>query len=556
MLRCGVLSIASLLLASCGGAEPSDTNVELTVDTNVSDAKASIGFSPPTISKATTFLTAPSREDGTIDYVEAIDAARKNKTTPENNAFKLIIQAHGPSGLPSGMGDAILKKLGITSLGDGPFFIGMAAFFESRKDDVDLKEIVKSIEDKRESEIKSFFFQRRDAAAIADDSLWKSSQQPWVTKDYPLIAGWLAENREPFDILLEATKRKNFYVPRIHIKGASEPTSLSTDTAIANLRFDQIARFFCSVALWQAHEEDNDTPWDYLMAAQRLAALLEQQRHTTGIMGGHHVRMIADDGVIAFLTSAKLTNDELTQFEKSYRNVQSTRSILNAVDLDERVFALAGVMEVYRDAPNRRHLKPHLKTFYQYADVDAVLRRVNRHFDSKLPILRDQDYQSFKKKSDTFRRRIDTVLKAVRFNGQDVDAWFSFPENATEEAKRQRVTQAFGDSLTTVTTPIHLPQSHFLIRMRRELILVAFGLERYRLEHGRYPDRITDAVPLHVKLIPTDLFSKQRDPVRYKRTKDGYVLYSVGPNGKDDGASPSIDDGDDISVVVPVLVED
>ena len=59
-----------------------------------------------------------------------------------------------------------------------------------------------------------------------------------------------------------------------------------------------------------------------------------------------------------------------------------------------------------------------------------------------------------------------------------------------------------------------------------EAARMACALERYRLEHGSFPDSLTDG--------PMDVMDGK--PLRYHKTSNGgYVLYSIGWNGVDDG---------------------
>jgi hypothetical protein len=84
------------------------------------------------------------------------------------------------------------------------------------------------------------------------------------------------------------------------------------------------------------------------------------------------------------------------------------------------------------------------------------------------------------------------------------------------------------------------------------LTKLAIVLHIYRLENGQYPERLQDLVPKYLPKLPEDLFSGQ--PPIYRRTEKGFVLYSVGPNGKDDGGRTAEDSphGDDIRVQIPV----
>ncbi len=62
---------------------------------------------------------------------------------------------------------------------------------------------------------------------------------------------------------------------------------------------------------------------------------------------------------------------------------------------------------------------------------------------------------------------------------------------------------------------------------------VAFAVERFRKSHGRWPDSLAALVPEFLGELPTDPYNG--DPLKYRRLKDGVVIYSVGPDGKDDG---------------------
>ena len=66
---------------------------------------------------------------------------------------------------------------------------------------------------------------------------------------------------------------------------------------------------------------------------------------------------------------------------------------------------------------------------------------------------------------------------------------------------------------------------------------LACALERYRLAHGQFPERLAALAPRFVDNIPNDVISGE--PLKYHRTGNGqFVLYSVGWNEKDDGGTP------------------
>ena len=63
---------------------------------------------------------------------------------------------------------------------------------------------------------------------------------------------------------------------------------------------------------------------------------------------------------------------------------------------------------------------------------------------------------------------------------------------------------------------------------------LACALERYRLAHGQYPDKLQSLSPDFISALPNDVITGQ--PYKYRHNGDGkFVLYSVGWNEKDDG---------------------
>jgi hypothetical protein len=65
----------------------------------------------------------------------------------------------------------------------------------------------------------------------------------------------------------------------------------------------------------------------------------------------------------------------------------------------------------------------------------------------------------------------------------------------------------------------------------------ALATERYRLLHeDQLPNRLEDLVPAFLADVPSDPFDGK--PIRFKLRAKGYVIYSVGPDGVDNGGTP------------------
>ncbi len=62
---------------------------------------------------------------------------------------------------------------------------------------------------------------------------------------------------------------------------------------------------------------------------------------------------------------------------------------------------------------------------------------------------------------------------------------------------------------------------------------VALAIERYRLAKGSLPKELADLAPRYIDKVPIDPFDGK--PLRYKLTEPGYIVYSIGEDGTDEG---------------------
>jgi hypothetical protein len=70
---------------------------------------------------------------------------------------------------------------------------------------------------------------------------------------------------------------------------------------------------------------------------------------------------------------------------------------------------------------------------------------------------------------------------------------------------------------------------------RLRCAIVALALERYRLDHGRWPERLDQLAPQYLTALPRDPCDGRA--LRYKALPDGVLVYSVGLDGEDNGGA-------------------
>jgi hypothetical protein len=96
----------------------------------------------------------------------------------------------------------------------------------------------------------------------------------------------------------------------------------------------------------------------------------------------------------------------------------------------------------------------------------------------------------------------------------------------------------------------NLPKYHYLItgsiilktdffidvikcKVYRNLLLTFSGIEKYKIHKNKFPNSLEEIFPEFCKNKPFDPFNEKM--LNYKKEKDGYKIWSVGPNGIDEG---------------------
>ncbi|HEX4611062.1 MAG TPA: hypothetical protein VH092_22925, partial [Urbifossiella sp.] len=114
--------------------------------------------------------------------------------------------------------------------------------------------------------------------------------------------------------------------------------------------------------------------------------------------------------------------------------------------------------------------------------------------------------------------------------------------------------QAIGDVLIGLMMPAagKVLDAADRTRQAQDNVQTAFALAQYQRATGRFPPTLDALAPDYLPHAPLDLFTGR--PLVYRPGPAGYLLYSVGINGTDDGGRgyDSTPQGDDLYVQMPV----
>lgn len=497
-------------------------------------AKPKVAVPAPkiTICKETTHFTEPLRDDGTVNYLEAVNRLFSKDVTPENNACVLLYQAMGPSPEGRRQPDLFFRRMGIEPLPDeGVYYRDLGKWVRDRPDapkDVNL----------------------------VNDMQATSGQRPWTKAEFPLIVAWLQDNEIPLRTVALAVDRPKYFSPLVG-SDADPDRALIAVLLPGVQKSREFARALSSRAMWELAEGSQVDAWRDLMTVHRLGRLVGQGPTVIEYLVGVAIESVAINGEQRFLSETKPSAKLLAMYRKQLDRLPPRASVADKLDAGERSMFLdcaqrlaTGKMALKEIADGQGADGGSLieklaeGAIMQSVEWDAALKSANKWYDRLAETARKPDYQV--RATDLKQFNEDLKKMVAKTRGPMV--------LLSLLGGKPAITQAMSDVLISLLLPavqqVVAAEGRIIQRMRN--LELAFALEMYRAEMNAYPDSLERLAPKQIAEIPNDLFTGK--PLKYERTADGYRFYSVGQNEKDEEGR-SFDDnprGDDLVVRMPV----
>jgi hypothetical protein len=483
------------------------------------------------VSKDTTYVTGPFDRDGYIDYEAALNDRLGKGIRPEMNANVVLWKALGPKPESGGrMPAEFFTRLGIQEPTlSGDYFIRLETF---AKDHLKVDE---------------------DRAEALDKELELARQRLWQEKDHPQFAAWLNLNEKPLALVLQATKLRGYYSPLVCPAKESDPKALLGALLSGPQTSRQIGRALATRAMMRAGQGRYDDAFEDLLGCHRLGRLIAQGGTSLDLLAGIATDRYACDAHPALLACSALDGVRLRRWLGDLQHLPRFSSTAEKVDLADRFVFLDTVQLLRRGRPDLlasggKEPGAFQKLGLATIDWDTVLREGNRWFDRIVAALRLED-RSLRNKE--LKAIYDTLMAQRKKAGNPALGMVNVLGPGQDFGKISG--KLLGELLPGLLIPAFDKIQGAADRTEQisRNLHVAYALAAYQRERGRYPSRLGELSPRYLSTVPMDLFSGKA--LVYRPSANGYLLYSVGSNGLDEGGRTydDVPSGDDLDVRLP-----
>lgn len=405
---------------------------------------------------------------------------------------------------------------------------------------------------------------------------------PLDATDNAAVATWLKINQRSLDLVIEAVERTRYFSPLVN-----EPGDHGVMSAILPFYIlaKELPRALIARAREQLRQGELIDAWESTLACHRMSRLFSREPTFVGYL----VALICEDlswqTTMEIATHDKFNREIAARCLSDLNNLLPLSSTASKVALGAKASALDNVNRIAEGGPAQFH--------YMVVSVAAVQKailtgetsnaerpkRPNRWSDES----RDLWLQAVPLVAKYYDQWVDSLEVEDPFErNRNVEALLRLLEAKSTQNRMSkhltRVTRSEKVSSEAVRIfhqgilPTDVSSSDIVAyvnmvtfpdvrtALRKEIsarvcagvspVVLALGV--YRSEQGQYPARLEELVPDLLPEPPVDVVHKS--PLVYRRSDDGYVLYSLGPDGVDDGGNEDISaETYDLAVVVVPL---
>ena len=349
---------------------------------------------------------------------------------------------------------------------------------------------------------------------------------PYSDEEREILQPWFESNESAFTFLEEALQKPAFYIPPMygrHCANDDDEYCPAVDRDVCepivdshDLIFD-IAKVYCMCCRYHLSLGNTEKAWHDVRQLYRLVELNHPGiSMESSLVIQQTLQFYANRVAESVLLQGNWSGEDIRQARQVI--VDSHRPLTDAdvqrIMEGERLYRLTSLQHIPRAFTFLFSLPSSI------LPIGQAMIATNRAFDE----LRENYNEKFESRGFDNSKGITDVFR--------LSGWYGL---------RGGVRNGLGESAGSTNVDFlfrKVVNRANRLQTEMELTQLVFALELYQKEHeNRYPPNLETLCNGYIEKVPVDPFSKVGESMIYKVNDDriGYLVYSVGRNGIDDG---------------------
>jgi type II secretory pathway pseudopilin PulG len=473
------------------------------------------------VSKQTTYVTEPLLPSGLPNYEEFLRQKLREGVTFENNAAVLLAPALWTKDIKDEQAELIVAELGLKEMPSSQ------SAMQSMYGEAMNKRVLAWLKPQ---------FTKSDGSGVTPEPeavIDEARAHPWTSQQLPPIAEWVEANQKPLDMIVEASRRPRYYWPGAEL--LDDKQDMLVTSVLPNIStMRNGARGLELRALRSIDEGHLPEAWQDILALYRLSDLMTHYSTLVEQLVAMAIRSIANHAAQELLSSPGMTKDLAHQIRDDLAALRPVATTADSINRVERLMTLDAVVQIKTKGFNTISGLTGEDTAspVDLASIDwnTVLEKINATYDDLFAAMQQPDSEQRARALKDFEQQLNAEQAEARSPGTWAAALIS--RSARSALVGKIVVGMLLPAMQAANTAEERTRATFA------LTTLAAALAEYRAEHGKYPVKLDDLTPSILATVPSDLYHAK--PYIYRRIDDGYLLYTAGSNGNDDGGSNEI----------------
>jgi hypothetical protein len=467
-----------------------------------------------TVDQRTTYITSPM-DHGYPDYLAALNAQLSEGVTAGNNAGPLMPELTGTQKKSTEWAQAVYGRLGMDVPADRAGMVEdyVTWILNRRAATSPSTELQAAIE----GDFGQLTYSHSEEMKVEIQKQFNELlRKPWKTREHPEVAAWLEAHQEALLKLEEMARRERLYVPlatKEGMLGGGAMRGVLMAEMEPTTGWRRGAQLLCCRGMLRLGEGDVAGFQKDMTNSLKLARLVDQMPHVIRHLLAIGVESMTWRALQGAAVSGLLKDSDAESLRQAVTNVPPVGSAARAFSLGMRYELLDNICSSKARGFGSYMESYEVPMWVIPFNFDACLRQANAYCDRYAAAFDMPDY-----------RQRQQALDAITSDFEKVDREGAF-------YRLRHLTDYF---LFTMLLPAmgKIDVSQTCGRQDRDLALLSLALSAYRAKQGAYPGRLAD-VQAQAGGIGRDLFTG--DTLVYRKQESGYLLYSLGPDLKDNG---------------------
>ncbi|MDR2172156.1 MAG: hypothetical protein LBP59_18580 [Planctomycetaceae bacterium] len=528
------------------------------------------------ISPETTGITEPLTADGRVDYFAAFEETYIDKLSPpEDNGQRLIIAAIGPRVLEQPfLADSVGAWENMQTHEDSKkwfnnYWIPLCEhlYIDPYKKPMFYEKLsfhsymYKYLKEQKKAAGENDNKKITDTETDPEKLYKKLTAGIWKKEDHPGVGKWLDDYSEVLDYFGMCVRKPNFACWRIHPPDGNLTAIILPDVQATR----EFARSLNIRICERLGRGDIDGAWHDIMTMKYLARHLVNGETLVTNLVGISISYTAANATKLLLIHCRPNEKQLAKFISDLNTLPKYDPLVSSLNIERLV-----LLQAITSCKNKKYFE----SLFDGMDTNNahtwMLKLILRFpFDANIAgkhltkIYKEFDLQDKKHiaSNPVFRRKYGEQHEKIiqkyhdKFNLDEMKFMKQFYRMPLIRTR----SELFAECIFSYWAPaissafIAFDRYEALNEMQR----LAINLERYKLANGKYPDKLDDLVPKYIDIVPIDpctgrstfvykLNAPAKETIDAKQIAEtktpeppnlNYILYSLGPNRKDDNGT-------------------